>query len=112
LLSTGLCLAALAGPAHAEETQFVCQSEESANSIGSALVESQERADEMAQPLLMLGECKYLDEKMFVYVVHRGSTYGDGLNKVTVVGLSKKMGEFPAMWGIIATDDLHGDGTI
>ena len=106
----GLCLA-FAIPARAETTQFICKSEDAANAIGTALLESTDRADEVAQPLLALGECHYLDEKMFVYVVHRGATYGSE-SKFMVVGFSAKMGEFPNMWGLISTDELQGDGTI
>ena len=106
----GLCLA-FAVSAHAETTQFVCKSEDAANAIGAALVESADRAEEVAQPLLMLGECHVLDEKMFVYVVHRGATYGNE-SKFIVVGFSEKMGEFPNMWGLMSTDELQGDGTI
>ena len=111
LLSTfSLCLA-FGSPARAETTQFVCSAEDSANAIGAAVVESQERADEMAQPLVMLGECQVLDEKMFVYIVHRGATFGTTF-KVTVVGLSSKMGGFPVMWSLMPTDELPVDDTI
>ena len=106
----GLCLA-FAVPAHAETTQFVCKSEDAVNAIGAALLESADRANEIAEPLLTLGECHYLDEKMFVYVVHRGITYG-GESKFMVVGFSQKMGEFPDMWGLMSPDELQGDGTI
>jgi hypothetical protein len=106
----GLCLA-FAIPARAETTQFVCKSEDAANAIGAALLESTDTANEVAEPLLAMGECHYLDEKMFVYVVHRGTTYGDE-SKFMVVGFSEKMGEFPDMWGLISTNELQGDGTI
>jgi hypothetical protein len=106
----GLCLA-FAIPARAETTQFICQSEDAVNAIGAALLESTDRANEIAEPLLALGECHYLDEKMFVYVVHRGATYGAEA-KFLVVGFSQKMGEFPDMWGLMSTEELQGDGTI
>jgi hypothetical protein len=108
--SLSLCLAASV-PARAEETQFVCHSEESADVIGAAIVESHERVDEVARVLLAMGVCEYLDKKIFVYVVHRGTTFGTG-SKVTVVGLSRKMDELPDMWGLIPTDELPSDGTI
>jgi hypothetical protein len=111
LFSTfSLCLAA-AVPVRAEETQFICRTEQSANTIAAAIAESRERADEKVQPLLKIGACEYLDEKIFVYVVRRGTTFGTRY-KVTVVGLSRKMGEFPDMWGLIRSDELRGDGTI
>ena len=113
-----LCLAAIAigwaviaAEARSDTVRFVCKSEESASSVGEALAEGQEMAREVIHPFLMFGECEYLSEKMFVYVVHRGATYG-ATAKVTVVGLSHKMGEFPEMWSLVPTDDLHGDGTI
>ncbi len=106
----GLCLA-FAVPARAETTQFICKSEDAANAIGAALVESTDKAGEVVEPLLALGACHYLDEKMFVYVVHRGTTYGNEI-KFLVVGLSQKMGEFPDMWGLMSTEELKGDGTI
>ena len=106
----GLYLA-FANPARAETTQFVCKSEDAASAIGAALMEGTDKADQIAAPLLALGECHYLDEKMFVYVVHRGATYGNE-SKFIVVGFSKKMGEFPNMWGLMSTDELQGDGTI
>jgi hypothetical protein len=106
----GLCLA-FAIPARAETTQFICKSEDAADAIGAALLESADKANEVAEPLLELGECHYLDEKKFVYVVHRGTTYGDE-SKFMVVGLSEKIGEFPDMWGLISTNELQGDGTI
>jgi hypothetical protein len=108
--SLSLCLAASV-PARAEETQFVCHSEESADVIGAAIVESRERADEVARGLLDMGVCEYLDERIVVYVVRRGTTFGTG-SKVTVVGLSRNMDELPDMWGLIPTDELPSDGTI
>jgi hypothetical protein len=108
--SLSLCLAASV-PARAEETQFVCHSEESADVIGAAIVESQETMDQVARRLLEMGVCEYLNEKIFVYVVHRGTTFGTGA-KVTVVGLSRNMGRVSDMWGLIPTDELSSDGTI
>jgi hypothetical protein len=102
---------ASAVPAHAAETQFACQTEESANKIGATIAEGLEKGDEMAKALVMLGACTFFDEKVSVYVVHRGATFGTGF-KVTVVGLSSKMGEIPKMWGLIPTEQLHDDGTI
>ena len=110
LSAFGLCLA-FAIPARAETTQFICKSEDAANAIGAALVESTDSADEVAEPLLALGECHFLDEKMFVYVVHRGTTYGNE-SKFIVVGFSQTMGQFSEMWGLISTEELQGDGTI
>jgi hypothetical protein len=98
-------------PAHAAETHFACQTEESANKIGATIVENVEKGGEMAEAMVMLGECTYFDEKDTVYVVHRGATFGKVL-KVTVVGLSHKTGEIPEMWGLILTDQLDDDGTI
>jgi hypothetical protein len=113
-----LCLSAIvigwtviAAEARADTVRFVCKSEESANTIGEALAEGEEMARQAIHPFLMFGECEYLDDKMFVYVVHRGTTYGT-TSKITVVGLSQKMGEFPKMWSLVPTDDLRGDGTI
>jgi hypothetical protein len=110
LCAFGLSCAA-AVPARADNVSFICRSEEAANAIGAALAEGQERAREVAYPLLQMGACEYLDEKIFVYVVHRGGTYGDTY-KLTVVGLSQKMGEFPNMWGLKPADDLPDDDTI
>jgi hypothetical protein len=106
----GLCCAA-AVPARADNVSFICRSEEAANAIGEALAEGQEKGREVAYPLLQMGVCEYLDEKIFVYIVHRGGTYGS-TNRLTVVGLSPKMGEFPDMWGLKPTDELPGDDTI
>ena len=103
--------AVIAAEARADTVRFVCKSEESANTIGEALAEGEEMVRQVIHPFLMFGECEYLDEKRFVYVVHRGTTYGTTL-KITVVGLSHKMGEFPEMWSLVPTHDLHGDGTI
>jgi hypothetical protein len=95
-------------PAHAAETQFACQTEESANKLGATMVEDLEKGGEMAVALVKLGECTYFDEKNTVYVVHRGATFGT-VFKVTVVGLSFKTGETRKMWGLIPTDQLDDD---
>ena len=34
-----------------------------------------EQADAAAHPFLMIGECEYLSDEMFVYIVHRGETF-------------------------------------
>ena len=111
LSAFAFCFIAVAIAAHADTVRFYCNSEESANMVGAAVVEGQDEAMELARPLLMVGECTYLSEKMFVYVVHRGATFGT-TSKVTVVGLSRKLGEWPDMWGFLPTDELRGDGTI
>jgi hypothetical protein len=98
-------------PAHAAETQFACQTEESANKIGATVVDDLVQGNEMAKALVMLGACAYFDEKIFVYVVHRGATFGTDF-KVTVVGLSSKIGEVPEMWGLIPSDQLRDEDTI
>ena len=103
--------AVIAAEARSDTVRFVCKTEESASSIGEAVAEDLEMAREVIHPFLMFGECEYLSEKMFAYVVHRGATYGT-TSKLTVVGLSHKMGEFPEMWGLVPTAELHGDGTI
>jgi hypothetical protein len=110
LLAFSLCLPS-AAPALAEKIQFICHSEESADAIASAAVKTHTRSEAIAQRRLMMGKCWFLDKKVFVYVVRRGTTFGTTF-KVTVVGLSQKMGEFPVMWSLMPSDELYDDGTI
>lgn len=94
--------------AHATETQFACQTEESANKIGAVIAQDLVKGDQMVDTLVMQGACSYFGDKLAVYVVHRGATFGTNF-KVTVVGLSSKMGETPEMWGLIPTEELYAD---
>lgn len=94
-----------AGVAHADTITFSCRSEEITNQIADALANGgQEAADIVAEPMLALGECQYT-EKLFVYVVHKGATFGEKF-KITVVGVSRKIGDFPEMWGMMPTSEL------
>src|SRR6266478_1061631 len=81
-LMFGLCL--LSESAEADTVRFTCQTEESANMVAAALAIGQEEADEVAHPFLVRGLCEYLPDDMFVYVVHRGETFGS-TKKITVV---------------------------
>ena len=83
----------------------------SLNTIGATIVENVEKGGEMAEAMVMLGECTYFDVKDTVYIVHRGASFGKIL-RVTVVGLSHKTGEIPEMWGLILNDQLDDEGTI
>ena len=94
--------------AHATETQFACQTEDSANKLGAIIAQDPVRGDQMADTLVMQGACSYFGEKVSVYVVHRGATFVTDF-KVTVVGLSSKMVETPEMWGVIPTKELYAD---
>jgi hypothetical protein len=98
-------------PAFAEDVQFICQSEASANAIAAAVVKAHKHADEITRQRMMLGKCWFLDKKASVFVVHRGATFG-AVFKITVVGLSQKMDELPVMWSLVSTNELHDDGTI
>ena len=111
LSAFALSYALFATGARAENIRFICKTENSANAIGAAIAEGDARAGEIIEPFMELGECEYLKEKMFAFVVHRGATYGTA-SKITVVGLSQKMGEFPEMWALMPADELYGDGTI
>src|SRR6266404_6366372 len=88
--------------AHAETVQFICRSEAGASQIAQAVAEAKgitsQEVDDITQPLIALGECKYLSEDMFVYVVYTGQTFGTDY-KITVLGLANKIGEYPTMWG-------------
>ena len=106
-----LSFVVLVGQARAESVRLICNTEESANTIGAAMTEGTERVKAILRPFLQLRECQYLGEKMFAYVVHRGTSYGT-TSKVIVVGLSKKLGEFPEMWTVMSAAELVGDGTI
>lgn len=99
------------GVAHAETVKFMCRTEEAANQIAEAISMKPETVDEVTDPLIALGECKYLPEEMFVYVVQTGQTFGTTF-RITVLGLAHKIGEFPDMWGLKATDTHHEDGSI
>lgn len=101
---------ASAVPAHAAETQFACQTEESANKLGASVGHNLVEGDQMARALVTQGACTFFDQKVPVYVVHRGATFGTDF-KVTVVGLSSKAGETPEMWGLMPTAQLYA-GTI
>ena len=109
-LMVGLCL--LSESAQADTVRFTCQTEESANIIAEALATSQEKADEVAHPFLVMGECEYLQDDMFVYIVHRGETFGTTL-KITVVGLSRESnGAMSAFFGLMPAEEVHADGSI
>jgi hypothetical protein len=110
LLAFSLCLEPVTS-AFAEDVQFICHSEASANAIAAVVVKAHKRADEVTRERLMLGKCWFLDKKASVFVVHRGATFGAAF-KVTVVGLSQKMADLPVMWSLVPTNELHGDGTI
>jgi hypothetical protein len=59
-----------------------------------------------------MGECEYLQDDMFVYIVHHGETFGTTL-KITVVGLSRESnGAMSAFFGIMPPEELHADGSI
>ncbi len=83
------------------------------NNIADALTTGgQQKADIVAEPYLALGECQYTPEPLFIYIVSKGTTFGDKF-KVTVVGISRKIGELPEMWGMIETSTLSEQlGTI
>ena len=109
-LMFGLCL--LSESAHADTVHFTCRSEESANMVAAALAIGQEEADAVAHPFLVMGECEYLEDEMFVYIVHRGETFGS-TKKITVVGLSRESnGDMPAFFGLVPTQQLHADDSI
>jgi hypothetical protein len=106
----GLCL--LSESARADTVRFTCQSEEAANTVAAALAIGQEEADETAHPFLVMGVCEYLPDDMFVYIVHRGETFGS-TEKITVVGLSRESnGAMPAFFGLMPTQELHPDDSI
>lgn len=91
---------------HADTINFFCKSEEMTNQIADALTKGgQESADIVAEPYLALGECQYVSEPIFVYIVHKGATFGDKF-KVTVVGVARKLGDFPEFWGMMPTAEL------
>jgi hypothetical protein len=107
-----LALCLLSGSAHAEKIGFTCRSEESANMIASAAALGQEEAEAVTHPLLMIGECEYLSDEMFVYIVRREETFGT-TGKITVVGVSRQgNGAMPEFFGLIPTEMLHGDDSI
>jgi hypothetical protein len=107
-----LAVCLLSSGARAERIGFTCHSEESANMIASAAAQGQEKADAAAHPFLMIGECEYLSDGMFVYIVHRGETFGTAV-KITVVGVSRQSnGAMPEFFGLIPTEELHGDDSI
>lgn len=89
--------------AHADTVGFACNNVEAINEIADALSRSQHEANETAMPYLALGICRYYDERMFVYVVHVGDTFG----KITVVGVSYKIGTFPDLWAMKSTTDIN-----
>ena len=93
------------------ETQFACKTEESAKKIGASFVVGLEEGDQVADSLVMTGACRYFGQKIYAYVVHRGPTFGTEF-KVTVVGLSSRIGQNPEMWAVMPTDQLRDDGTI
>jgi len=66
---------------------------------------------QQARRRLMSGKCWALDQKTFAYLAHRGATFGTVV-KMTVVGLSQKMGEYPDMWSVMPTTEVQGDGTL
>ncbi len=89
--------------AHADTVGFACKNEEAINEIAESLNQSQHEADETAEPYIALGICQYFDERLFIYVVHVGTTYG----KITVVGVSDKQGTFPTMWSMKESKDIN-----
>lgn len=93
------------------ETQFACKTEESAKQIGASFVAGLQEGDQVTDSLVMTGACSYFRQKIYAYVVHRGPTFGTEF-KVTVVGLSSRIGRNPEMWAVIPTDQLRDDGTI
>jgi hypothetical protein len=49
---------------------------------------------------------------VFVYIVHRGETFGATL-KIAVVGLSRESnGAMPAFFGLMPAAEVHADGSI
>lgn len=89
--------------ARADTISFYCRNEEATNQIAEALAnEGQFAADAVAKPFMALRVCGYFDEPLFVYITHKGSTFGE----VTVVGVSRKIGEFPEWWGMLPSKDI------
>jgi hypothetical protein len=98
--------------ARASTVPFACKTEDQMNEIAKAVVDSQAKADEVAMPLIALGECEFFPEPLFVYIVHKGETF-TGTISVTVIGLSREEnGALPSFWGMIRTEELTGDGTL
>ena len=81
-----LALLLVSTGAHAEETRFLCTSEEAMNTKGEKLVVSEKAADEVAMPYLTQGVCLSLPWDVRVDILYRGKTYGDQKLIVEVVG--------------------------
>ena len=89
--------------AHAEETRFLCGTEDAVNAIAEKIVVSQHAADEAATPFLDQGVCTYLPRDIRVDVVYHGKVYGQSNFRVEVVGFMDT-GNMHMFYGLMQKD--------
>lgn len=107
-----LILAFVPQGAHAASVQFTCETEDAANRAAQAIVENNDASLNTARPFLSSGECFYSEDKIFVYIVKKGETFGTD-HKITVLGLNKtENGGMPTIWAIIPAEEILADGSI
>ena len=70
----------------ADETRFLCMTEEAINSVASQLASRQQTADDVAKPFISEGVCIYLPADVRVRIVYHGKVYGEHNFRIEVVG--------------------------
>ena len=78
---------ALASPSvQADETRFLCSTEDATNTVAEKIVLNQQAADEVAKPFINEGVCLYLPSDARIRIVYHGKVYGEHNYRVEVVG--------------------------
>ena len=90
--------------AQAEETRFLCGTEEAVSAIAEKMIVSQQAADETATPLLDQGVCTYLPWEVRVDIVYHGKVYGENNFRVEVVGFMDA-GNSHMFYGLMQKDE-------
>jgi hypothetical protein len=88
LLAALLLLSAetTASAVHAEETGFLCMTEEAMNGIARKIVLNADAADEVAKSFIQTGVCMSLPRELHIEIAYRGKVFGRSNFVVEVVG--------------------------
>lgn len=89
LLSIGIIFTVALPQAHAEETAFICSTEEATNTIASKIIINQQEADLAAVPFIENQICFFLPQEVHVDIAYHGKVFGnEGELQVEVVGFT------------------------
>lgn len=99
-----LCLALPISTVRAEETRFLCSTEEAMNSIAEKIIIDQEQADIAAKPLLEQQICAYLPEDIHIDITYHGKSFTSDKLKVQVVGFLDGSGQ-RMFYGMMPLDE-------